>query len=202
MDQWVKDWLKHQKELGEKCLEIKYLNGKPYVYRSTSRYDKTTKGPKKVSEYLGRLFENEGFVAKGEKPKRIEPSIKSITEYGNSLLIKEEFEEVILPLQEAFPEDWHEVVAMAVTRVEGYLPLKRVKDKWEKLTNLFNIHPNCDPKNLSEVLTRVGQDRSGQNHIFSNLASNDDRLIYDLSYVFSDSDYLRIAEKGYNGKRV
>lgn len=118
------------------------------------------------------------------------------------MLIKEEFEAVIQPLQKAFPEDWHEVVAMVITRVDGYLPLKRVKDMWEKLTNLFEIPPNCDPKNLSEVLSRIGQDRSGQNHIFSNLASNDDRLIYDLSYVFSDSDYLRIAEKGYNGKRV
>jgi transposase len=200
MDQWVKDWVNQQKKLGEKCIEIKYINGKPYVYRSTSRYDKVTKGPKKVSEYMGRLFEKEGFVPKGEKPKHVDVNVKSVTEYGNSLLIKEEFDELIEPLKEAFPQDWQEIVAMVITRVDGYSPLKRIKDRWDKLTNHFKITPNCDPKILGGVLYRLGQDRIAQDRIFSCLSKNDSRLIYDLSYVFSESNSVQLSEKGYNGK--
>jgi len=201
MEQWVKDWLHEQRELGEKCLEIKYINGKPYVYRSTSKYDKVTKSPKKVSSYVGRLIEHAGLVIKGEKHNPIPLKVNSVTEYGNSLLLHHEFEGIVHLLKVAFPEDWQEIVAMVITRVEGYCPLKRVKDKWEKLSNILKIHPNCDPKNLGKILYRIGQNRYGQDHIFSNLVDNEDKLIYDLSYVFSDSDNLPIAEKGYNGKR-
>lgn len=201
MDQWVKNWLLEQRELGVKCLEIKYINGKPYVYHSTSEYDKVKKGPKKVSKYLGRLYENEGLVLKGEKPKNCSFKVITVTEYGNSLLLHQEFDEIIHLLKIVFPNDWQEIVAMVITRVEGYCPLKRVKDKWAKLTNILKITPNCDPKNLSAVLHRTGQNRSAQEYIFSNLAGNEEKLIYDLSYVFSDSNNLQIAEKGYNGKR-
>jgi len=201
MDQWIKDWLHEQRELGEKCLEIKYINGKHYVYRSTSKYDKVKKGPKKVSKYVGRLIEHTGLVVKGEKSNNFSPKLKSVTEYGNSLFLHHEFGDIIQLLKVAFPDDWQEIVAMVITRVDGYCPLKRVKDKWEKLTNIGKINPNCDPKNLSTVLHRIGQNRSGQEQIFSNLTENEDKLIYDLSYVFSDSENLQIAEKGYNGKR-
>jgi len=47
MEDWVKQWLDEQRRKGIKCLEVKYIQNKPYVYRSTSRYDKTTKKPKR-----------------------------------------------------------------------------------------------------------------------------------------------------------
>ena len=56
MDEWAKQWLKNRREAGESCLEIKYLNGKHYVYRSTSVYDKATKklySPESIS-YIRR----------------------------------------------------------------------------------------------------------------------------------------------------
>ena len=43
------------------------IQNKPYVYRSTSIYDKTTKSPKKVSTYLGRLTQEEGLIPKGPR---------------------------------------------------------------------------------------------------------------------------------------
>ena len=47
MEAWVREWLEEQRKKGEKCLEIKYIQDKPYVYRSTSVYNKATKSPKK-----------------------------------------------------------------------------------------------------------------------------------------------------------
>ena len=53
MKDWARGWLEDQRKKGEKCLEIKYIQDKPYVYRSTSVYDKATKSPRKKSKYLG-----------------------------------------------------------------------------------------------------------------------------------------------------
>ncbi len=32
MDEWAKKWLEDQRSQGIKCLEIKYIQNKPYVY--------------------------------------------------------------------------------------------------------------------------------------------------------------------------
>lgn len=32
MDEWARAWLKEQRRQGEKCLEIKYIQNKLYVY--------------------------------------------------------------------------------------------------------------------------------------------------------------------------
>jgi len=79
---------------GEKCLEIKEIQGKPYVYRSTSAYDKVTKSPKKVSTYLGRLTKDQGLIAKGRRRQTIPMHPRSVRAYGNFALMAEEFGEV------------------------------------------------------------------------------------------------------------
>ena len=52
MIEWVKGWLEEQRRAGKKCLEIKMIQNKPYVYHSTSRYDPETKKPKKYQNIL------------------------------------------------------------------------------------------------------------------------------------------------------
>ena len=67
MIEWVKEWLEEQRRAGKKCLEIKMIQNKPYVYHSTSRYDPETKKPKKVSKYLGRLDQKYGLIRKEDR---------------------------------------------------------------------------------------------------------------------------------------
>ncbi|MGB4279096.1 MAG: hypothetical protein WBJ40_01480, partial [Methanoculleus sp.] len=95
----------------EKCLEIKYIQNKPYVYRSTSVYDKTTKSPKKVSTYLGRLTKEAGLIPKGSRGRRPLPP-RTIREYGNAALMTEEFADLLPVLQDAFPACWQELVVL------------------------------------------------------------------------------------------
>ena len=104
-------WLEEQRRKGEKCLEIKYIQNKPYVYRSTSVYDKTTKSPKKVSTYLGRLTKEAGLIPKGSRGSRPLPP-RTIREYGNAALMTEEFADLLPVLQDAFPACWQELVVL------------------------------------------------------------------------------------------
>lgn len=199
METWVKDWLEEQRRAGKKCLEIKVRGDCHYVYRSTSRYDKKIKKGRKVSVYLGKLDKEYGFISKGEKPKTNMTSVpRSITDYGNSMILHNMMAELKPLLMDSFPEHWEELYAMSIVRVNGYTPLKRIKDSWEEFYNLEGIKPNLNPSNLSKVLREVGLDRFGQSEIFNHLKNVDTQLVYDLSTCFSRSMNILQAEKGYN----
>ncbi|MBN2256211.1 MAG: transposase [Deltaproteobacteria bacterium] len=202
MEDWVRQWLTDQRARGEKCLEIKYIQGKPYVYSSTSVYDKATKSPRKKSTYLGRLTKEQGLIRKGARERTVMMQPRSVHEYGNAVFLTEEFADLVPVLKEAFPLCWEEITAMVFARLPGYVPLSRVGDAWEKLDNIMEITPDCDPKNLSKILRAIGTGRAGQHRVFLHLSSQARQLVYDLSFIFSYSDTVNIAEFGYNGEGV
>jgi transposase len=203
METWAKDWLEEQHKAGEKCLEIKVRDNCHYVYRSTSRYDKEIKKGRKVSVYLGRLDKINGFIPKGEKPKsNTAPIPRSVTDYGNSIILRNAMAEIKPLLLDIFPDHWEELYAMSIVRVNGYTPLKRIKDSWEDLYDPEGLKPNLNPSNLSKVLRVVGLDRQGQYELFGHLKNSDTQLVYDLSTCFSRSMGIVQAEKGYNKDHI
>jgi hypothetical protein len=101
-------------------------------------------------------------------------------------------------LQTAFGEIWEEVYALALIRIVGYVPLKRANLAWEKLYPIAEIAPSMNPKALSKVLKEVGVNRKGQNYVFKGLTSEDKHIVYDLSAIFTRSEAINFAEKGYN----
>ena len=203
MESWVKDWLEEQHKAGEKCLEIKVRDNCHYVYRSTSRYDKEIKKGRKVSVYLGKLDKVHGFIPKGENPKANMALLpRSVTDYGNSIILHNVMEDIKPLLQDIFPDHWEELYAMSIVRVNGYTPLKRIKDSWEDLYDPESLKPNLNPSNLSKVLREVGLDRQGQDELFSHLKNSDTQLVYDLSTCFSRSMNILQAEKGYNKDHI
>ena len=58
MEEWVDRILKEEKRRRNIPLEVKRLNGNYYLYHSTSKYDREVHGPRKVSEYIGRITES------------------------------------------------------------------------------------------------------------------------------------------------
>lgn len=210
MEEWTSEWLKEQREQGQKCLEIKYIQNKPYVYYSTSTYNRATKKTQKISRYIGRLTKDRGLLTKGStrpsqdssQTKTALPRPRSAFEYGNVKLLVEEFQDLVPILTEAFPDHWEEIISLVFTRVSGYLPLKRVKSTWEKLDNLMEISPDCSPKNLSLTLRAIGTDILGQDIVFKYLRQGNRHLIYDLSFVFSLSNNLSLAEWGHNHEEI
>ncbi|MCK9306124.1 MAG: transposase [Methanoculleus sp.] len=202
MEEWTRTWLKEQRQKGEKCIEIKEIQGKPYVYRSTSVYDRTTRSPKKVSTYLGRLTKEHGLIAKGTRGKGTPIKPRNVYEHGNAALMAEELGELIPVFREAFPTCWQEIVALTFTRTAVYTPLARVGDTWGKLDNVLRITPDCDPGALSRVLTAIGSDHAAQQAMFQHLSTQAHQLVYDLSFVFSRSDIFNLGEFSNNTDNV
>jgi hypothetical protein len=124
--------------------------------------------------------------------------IRSIWEYGNAVLHDYAMQDLKPLLQTAFGEIWEEVYALAFLSIAGYVLLKRVNLAWGKLYPIAEIAPSMNTKALSKVLKEVGVNRKGQNHVFKGLSSEDKHLVYDLSAIFTRSENIYFAEKGYN----
>lgn len=202
MENWARDWLEGERKKGVKCLEIKTQGKNHYVYHSTTYWDKDIKKPRKTSKYLGKLDREKGFIKSGGK-KAIESSdVRSVSEYGNSMLLHESISDLKPLLIEGFPDHWEEISALAMVRVAGNVPLKRVKETWEKLYDVESIEPTLNPKHLSKVLRDVGVDRIGQEVVFKGLLDQSEQLVYDLSTMFSRSMSINQAEKGYNKDKI
>ena len=201
MQEWVQKWLLEQRGKGEVGLEVKELNTGFYVYRSTTYWDKELKKRRKKSNYLGVLDCNNG-LALSKKPIISASHIRTIWNYGTAAILNHAIQELIPPLQEAFPDIWEEICVLAQVRMLGYIPLKRVECAWNELYNIQSLSPTVNPKHLAKILSWIGNNRQGQNQVFRYLTQSDNYLIYDLSAIFSRSEGVSFNERGYNKNKL
>ena len=196
MQSWVKSLFTKERKKRKQPLEVKLLNGNYYLYRSTSRWDSKEKKPKKVTEYLGRMTE------KGVIEKNTFQSQRSVFEYGNSQLLLQLAESIKKPLANAFPLRWKELLACAMVKTVQPLPLRLIQSRWEKLAASHSINASLSPNTVSKILHEIGADVASQNKFFDVLMSDTHMLAFDLSSVFSNSENLLLAEKGYNADHL
>jgi len=200
MEEWATAWLIEQRRQGKKGLEIKEISNHYYVYHSTTYWDKELKKRRKISEYIGKLDRLKGLI-EGVKRSITATNLRSVKEYGNSVLFDRLLGDMRLCLANAFEGEWEEIYALVITRALGYTPLKRVHSAWDKLYNAQDIHPNLDAKNLSQILKVVGSDSKAQDSVFKALSHIDGDIVYDLSTMLTRSS-INFAEYGYNKDKV
>ena len=184
----IKDVLKNERAKRGIPIEVKKIGGNYFAYKSTTVWDKEKKKRKKVSVYIGRIIEN--GIDQG--------SSRSIFEYGNARLVWEILEEVMPYLKMSFPDDYNEIMAMAAVRVIHHVPIRLMKSSWEKLYVSQKVDASLSPNTVSEKLKRIGSDYTAQAEFFMRLMKDSKYLIFDLSSIFSRSENLNMAEKGYN----
>jgi hypothetical protein len=200
MDEWAKEWLIEQRRQGKKGIEVKEIGKNYYVYHSTTYWDKQLKKRRKISKYIGKLDRVKGLI-NGVKRTITATNLRGIKEFGNAMLFDRLLGDMRSCLEDAFEYEWEVIYALAITRVLGYTPLKRVHSAWDKLYNVQEINPNMDAKNLSRVLKVVGSDSRAQDLVFKALSQKNQDLIYDLSAILTRSS-LNFAEYGYNKDKI
>lgn len=190
MEKWIERTLKAERKKRKIPLEVKILNKNHYLYQSTTRWDKDEKKIKKVSRYIGRITKN-GVVESNKETR-------TIHEYGNSKFLFGLAEEILEQLKDSFPYRWKEILACSIVKTIQPMPLKLIKSRWEKLHISQIIDASLSPNILSQVLREVGKDYVSQKKFFESIMSKSKCLAFDLSCIFSHSENLRYAEKGYN----
>ena len=194
MEDWVRKIVEDERKRRNVPLEAKLLNGNYYLYRSTSRYDRSTGKAVKVSDYIGRITKD-GIIEKDRV-------IRSIYEYGNSALIYSLSADIIARLQKYFPDRWSDLYALSVVRLMDPVPLKSVKDRWEKLYASREIQAHLSSNTLTEILRDAGSDMAAQMDLFQSLITESRKLAFDLSSIFSRSVNINIAAKGHNADHI
>lgn len=202
MEQWINNWLEEQRKKGIRGYEIKKSYKSYYVYKSTTVWNKESKKRDKSSTYIGKLDKENGLIIESSKKIITHCKVEKIKQYGNAALLNIALKDLQNPLKEVFGDVWEEIYALALVRVTGYVPLKRVESVWERLYNITEISPSLNPKNLSSILKEIGLDRIKQDRIFESLSKTEEQLIYDLSVVFSRSEGINFAEKGVNKDKI
>ncbi|MBI4182122.1 MAG: transposase, partial [Candidatus Aenigmarchaeota archaeon] len=190
MEGWVQKMLEAERRKRKEPLEARILNSNYYLYRSTTRWDKKEKKIKKVSKYIGRLTPD-GVVEGTSK-------LRTIHEYGNALLLMNLAGGISGPLERSFYRRWKDILACAIVKAIEPLPLKLIKSRWEKLHLSEEFDASLSPNTLSVMLREVGADYAAQKRFFDKLMMKSRTLAFDLSQVFSHSENLHYAEKGYN----
>ncbi|MCL6091204.1 MAG: hypothetical protein M1393_09230 [Candidatus Thermoplasmatota archaeon] len=82
------------------------------------------------------------------------------------------------------------------------VPLKSVKDRWEKLSISREIEAHLSPNTLTDILRDIGSDLDAQMDLFQSLITESKKLAFDLSSIFSRSENLNIAAKGHNADHI
>lgn len=192
MEKWIQNVLNKERKKRKRPLEVKRLNGNPYLYSSTTRWDKSKKKVKKVTEYIGRITKD-GLIERNTNAIK-----RSVYEYGNSCFLQQMSQDIQGSLEAAFPLRWKELLATAIVKTIRPLPLRIIKSAWEKLSASQEINVALSPNTLSGILHEVGASYTSQKKFFDSIMNDSRMLAFDLSSIFSESKNLGFAERGHN----
>jgi transposase len=179
-------------------IELRFSNGSWCVRRATSVWNKKEKKVQKLTEHLG-VISIDGTFTKKIPRNAIIGTNREIFEYGNGTLAYHYLKDIEKILNELTPYS-KEIIAYSIIKAIDSKPLKLLASRWEKLYLSKKITVSLSPKHISSILNDIGTDVSSWYELFSRLSANGDIVIYDLSKIFTYSENIKIAEKGYNSK--
>ncbi len=177
-------------------IELKQIRKNYYVYRATSEWDKERRKVRKITEYMGSIDSDGIFTARRVR-NGVQESSREVFEFGNGGLARYLLQDVEPLLTERTPYA-RELIAAAIVRAIDPKPLRLVASRWEKLYLSKQLDIRLAPKHLSTVLRHTGEEIQRWYELFAGLATADDLLLYDLTAVFTQSQNIRLAERGYN----
>jgi len=186
------EWALKQKRKGT---AIHKIGNNYYLYEVTSIWDSDLGRARKITKkYLGVI------TPEGLKEPRYRRNIPTtIKEYGASWLIMHQNREIIEGLRDVFPDWWGEIFVLSAIRFMHYSPLKNMsihyEDSWlsEEIKDV-----RLSDKSLHMLLEEVGGDRGSIVRFLRRFISEGENLLIDLTHIFSLSQGMFLAEKGYN----
>jgi len=187
--------------------ELRFLNGKYYLYAYSTVYDKEKKGSRKISgKFLGRITEDRGFIPSGKRKLEKALETRNVSkpyckEYGVAFLITRKFTRHIDQLKRVFPDHWKSIVAIAYCRFVYHCPLKSIPFRLSQ-SYLPEIIGNrsFNEKTASLVLKTIGGMHEQKLDYMKSFIARDEYLLMDATNIFSSSSLITLAHKGYNNR--
>ena len=185
-----------------KGTEIRHFNGRYYLYKISSFWDKEKKKSRKKTECLvGRITE-EGL--KPSKPRISEEKARqiSVVESGMSDYIYSQNEDILEALTTHFPSQGNALFLLAMFRLAYQSPLKNMSFYYEN-SFISEVFPkvNLGKNNLTALLKEVGTQRSSISECMKDLMGKPSYVLIDQTHVISLSEQMTCNRLGYNSQR-
>lgn len=194
----VRETFERLKKEEDRYIELRKVHNSYVVRHATSVWDKEKKKPKKITEHMGVIKKDGTYVPKIPQ-NGIRGTSREIFEYANGELAYHFAKDVKQILEEEeLTRFAKEIVATAIVKAIDPQPIRLLKSRWEKLYLSQELRVSLAPKHISEVLSEIGAQITTWYDLFSRLTTKDDVLLYDLSHIFTYSENIKIAEKGWN----
>ena len=158
MEKWIiaihPDWATKFRKHGT---ELRFLNGKYYLYEVSSKWNPEKKRSQKISgKLLGRITQEDGFIESDKaKLRKRELSISNICvkEYGICAFIDSYLQDYKILLKKYFPKHSELILALTYCRLMFQSPLKNAEFHYLK-SYLSELYPNLSlsPKNLTVLM--------------------------------------------------
>ena len=187
--------------------ELRYLDGKYYLYAYKMVYDKEKKRGRKVTgKLLGRITEQDGFIPSGKRRLEKALELRNVTkpcckEFGVGFLITKIFSRHIEILSSIFPDHWKSILAIAYCRFVYRCPLKSIPFRLSQsyLPELIGSRA-FNEKTSSLVLKTIGGMHEQKLAYMKSFIKKDEYLLMDATNIFSNSSLITLARKGYNNQ--
>lgn len=192
------EWVtKHRR----KGTNISCIRGKYYLYEVGSKWNKEKGRAQKITKkYLGRITE-EGLIPPKEKKVNFEEAV-SVKEYGASATLLDLGSDIYDKLQEYFPLEAQQLMAMAVLRTIEQSPFKRLEHlyKGSYLSEVFK-NLRLSGKNISQFLKCFGEKREIMVFFMKSFIGENEHILFDGTNIISKSSKMDINRVGYNAHR-
>lgn len=197
------EWATKYKEKG---MELRFINGRYYLYRVSSVYDKTLKRAKKITgEFLGCITEEDGLIPprtrikKASMPKPREVGSVSNKEYAATKILQDLSADILKELEICFPSRWREIFMLSANRLLHKAPLKNMQLLYEECFfsqehKALNLTANA----LTDFMQKLGRDREIATKFMRKFVTGAEALVFDITDVVSQSKKIKMSEKGYN----
>lgn len=201
-------WVLKHKQPGT---EIKHINGKYYVYRVRSQYDKSIKRARKISlGILGSITEKDGFIPSDKKDLK-EKAVRTYAgkevfalEYGYAkwLMMTLDKEGLLSHLKNCFPDLWQFIVAMVYCRTAHQSPLKNIPFhlKHSDIGSLMNWLEVLSDQKMSDYLFELGSHQHSIHQYMEPEQKNRKCVLVDATDIVSYSKNMSLVKKGYNSQ--
>lgn len=189
-----------------KGTELRYIRGKYYLYKITSRWDKEKKVTKKITlGMIGRITEQEGLIAKGESTgrKKVAHQDISVKEYGASNILSDFLGgDIIKKLQSCFPDTWQTITVLALQKLIKQAPLKNMEFHYQE-SYLSEVYPglSLSKNSLTSFIAHLSSQEASMKQFKKSMLEGSEHIVFDITHIISQASNMDINLQGYNSKQ-
>ena len=198
------DWATKYRTKGT---ELRFINGKYYLYEVSSKWNPVKKRSQKISgKILGRITEKDGLIPSDKntlRTKFVSPSDICVKEYGVSAFISQHFQDYIQLLRKHFQQHAEVILLLAYCRLIFQSPLKNAEFHYLN-SFLSEMFPNLNlsASRLSGIMREIGTKRSNIVEFFKEFIIANDHIIFDGTDLLCNSKNMDISKMSKSKKNT